>query len=118
MPPDNIIVPWNEVTVQGVNIRDRLNPTQLATLEKKVSRVWPPGPYTLAAATASLCESIVQETSEFGFPCFVVLDGELGVRNKVTAITAIVRKSGVTQIVEPSLTPQERVHFETALQSS
>ena len=115
--PERAVVPWSEASVRGVRLSRLLSPRRLASLQQKVPRVWPPGPYTLAAATARMCESIVQGTPAHGLPCCVVLDGELGCRGRAAAVTATLDRSGVAAVVEPSLTAQERVTLETALES-
>ena len=78
-------------------------------------RMWPPGPYTLAAATARLCDAVLQGTGIYGVTCYVVLNGELGVRGKAAATTVTLDASGVTSVAEPSLSVRERVELDNAL---
>ena len=114
--PERVVVPWSQVAVRGTRLSRLLSPQRLAKLQRKVPQVWPPGPYSLAAAAARMCETVVHGRT-VGLPCCVVLDGELGVRGKAAAVTAIFNTSGLTDVIEPSLSAQERVALETALQT-
>ena len=87
----------------------------LARLRQKVPLVWPPAPYTLASATARVCEAIADGTGRRSMSCFVVLDGELKVRGRTAAMMVEVGRTGVTRILDPLLSIQERVQLETAL---
>jgi len=118
IPPDHVVVPWSEATVRGAAIARNLPPARLAKLQRTAPLVWPLGPYTLAAATARLCEAIIEGTAAYGTPCYVVLDGELGIRGRAAAVTAHIGTSGVTHVAEPSLSAQERVQLDTALQKT
>ena len=44
-----------------------------------------------------------------------MLDGELGVRGRVSAVPAFLDAGGLAGLREPSLSVRERVQFETAL---
>ncbi len=50
-----------------------------------------------------------------GLSVFYVLDGELGTRGTSAAVTVELGATGVTRVLEPELTVQERVQLETAL---
>lgn len=114
--PEEMVVPWSEATVRGVRLSDLLSPQRLARLRRKVPRVWPPGPYSLASAAARMCETVIQGTHA-GLSCYAVLDGEFGFRGKAAAVTATLDRSGLSGVIEPSLSAQERVALETALQN-
>ena len=114
-PPDRIVVPWSEASVRGVALSRLLSPRRLVLLQEKMVRMWPPGPYTLAAATARLCDAVLQGTGIYGVTCYVVLNGELGVRGKAAATTVTLDASGVTSVAEPSLSVRERVELDNAL---
>ena len=115
IPPQHIVVPWSEAAVRGVGISQLLDPPRLVRLRQKVPLVWPPAPYTLASATARVCEAIADGTGRRSMSCFVVLDGELKVRGRTAAMMVEVGGTGVTRILDPSLSIQERVQLETAL---
>ena len=115
IPPRHIVVPWSEATVRGFSISQLLSPPRLARLRGKVPLVWPPGPYALASATARVCETIADGTGLRTMSCFVVLNGELKARGLSAAVMVELGAPGVTRILEPSLSVQERVQLETAL---
>lgn len=117
-PPDRIVVPWSEAAVRGVAVTRLLSPQQLTALQTKIARMWPPGPYTLAAATARLCESVLQGTARHGVTCYLVLDGELGVRGRAVATSVALDTSGVISVAEPSLSVREQVALDNAIGSS
>lgn len=115
IPPHHVVVPWSEANVRGSEIGQLLDAPRLARLRDKVPRVWPPGPYALASATARVCEAIVDGAGLRSMPCFVVLDGELNTKGPSAAAMVELGATGVTRILEPSLSVQERVQLETAL---
>lgn len=114
-PPEHLVIPWSEATVRGFALSRLLDAPALARLQAQARLVWPPGPYTLASATARLCESAIGQSGPSGLTCYAVLDGELGARKCAAAVTVELDAGGVTRIVEPSLNGQERVRLETAL---
>ena len=114
-PPEHLVIPWSEATVRGFALSRLLDAPALARLQSQARLVWPPGPYTLASATARLCETAIGHAGQKGLTCYTVLDGELGARGCAAAVTVELDAGGVTRIVEPSLGGQERVQLETAL---
>ncbi len=117
-PPEHLVVPWSEATIGGLALSRLLDAPTLARLQAQARQVWPPGPYTLASATARLCETVVGQAGRKGLVCYTVLDGELGGRGCAAAVTVELNAGGVTRIVEPALSGQERVRLDTALASA
>ena len=115
VPPDRFVVPWSGASVRAVALSRLLSTRRLAALQENIVRVWPPGPYTLAAAAAQLCESVLQGTGLYGVTCSVVLDGELGIRERAVATAVTLDVSGVASISEPSLSARERGELDNAL---
>ena len=116
-PPDRLVVPWSAATARGCPLGHLLAPPRLARLRDRARLVWPPGPYALASVTARACEAVTAGAGPRALSCFTVLDGELGVRRTVAAVTVELGPGGVTRILEPALAVQERVQLETALQA-
>ena len=114
-PPERPVVPWSEATARGHALSRVLDAATLARLRARVPLVWPPGPYTLASATARLCESALGEAGTRSWTCYAVLDGELGARGIAAAVTVELDAGGVTRIIEPVLSGRELVELETAL---
>ena len=116
-PPDRLVVPWSAATARGCPLNHLLEPPRLARLRDRARLVWPPGPYALASVTARACEAVTAGAGPRALSCFAVLDGELGMRQATAAVTVELGPTGVTRILEPALTVQERVQLETALEA-
>ena len=114
-PPGRMVVPWSQATVGGHAIDQIVEPSRLARLRERVSVLWPPGPYTLASAAGRVSEGLVDGNTARSFSCFVSLQGELGISGRVAAMPVRLGADGLEQVVEPTLSAQERVQLDTAL---
>jgi malate dehydrogenase len=113
-PPSGFVVPWSEASIGGLSLERVLTQVQLNRLEGRVSRLWPPGPFTLGLAAARATEAIVL-SSRRAHSVLMVLGGEFGVRGKVAAVPSLLTPEGITQTRVPTLSTRERVLLETAL---
>ena len=116
-PPRGFVVPWSEASIGGYALDRVLSQAQLAVLEARTARLWPPGPGTLGAAAARVTEAIVG-SSRRSFNAFAVLDGEFGVRNTVGAMPLFLSPTGIASLRAPALNARERVRLQTALEGS
>lgn len=91
-----------------------LSQAQLARIETRAGRLWPPGPYALGAAAARVTEGIVSN-SRRTFSVLAHLEGEFGVRNRVGALPARFGAHGIVQVRVPELNTREHVQLQTAL---
>jgi len=114
VPPKGFVVPWSEASIGGYALDRVLSQVQLARIEARVARLWPPGPYALGAAAAQVIEAILH-ASRRSFSVLTPLGGEFGVRNRVGAVPAGLAARGIVHIRVPDLSPRERVQLETAL---
>jgi malate dehydrogenase len=114
-PPGRTVVLWSQATVCGHALGQLIEPARLARLRERVSRLWPPGPYTLASAAGRVSEALVDGNTGRILPCFVSLEGELGVSGRVAAMPVRLGACGLTRVIEPPLSVQERVQLDTAL---
>lgn len=112
--PGRFVVLWSEASIGGRAVERVLTQAQLARLEARVARLWPPGPYALGLAAARVVEGIV-ESSRRAFSVLTVLGGEFGVRNRVGTLPALLSATGIVHARVPSLTTRERVQLETVL---
>ena len=55
-----IVVPWVEASIAGYALEKVLTQAQLARVEARLPRLWPPGPYTLGLAAADVLDAIIQ----------------------------------------------------------
>jgi malate dehydrogenase len=114
VPPSNLVVPWSEAAIGGFPLERTLTPVQLARLEARAARLWPPGPFALGMAAASAAEAVVT-SSRRALSLLTVLDGEYGARNRLGSMPALLDGGGVARVRVPSLSTRERVLVETAL---
>ena len=113
IPPARPVVPWSSATIGGYPLEDRLSPPQLARLRDRVSRLWPPGEYTLASAAARIVEAVVNGGSQRTFTCFV--GGDRGLASHARSVGVTVGAGGIEEILTPRLSPLELVRLENAL---
>ena len=113
-PPAGFVVPWSEASIGGYALERVLTQVQLARIEARVARLWPPGPFTLGLAAARVTETAIR-SSRRACSVLTVLGGEFGVRDRVGAIPAHLSPSGIAHVRVPTLNTRERVKLETAL---
>ncbi|HSL20987.1 MAG TPA: hypothetical protein VK886_05585 [Vicinamibacterales bacterium] len=111
LPPASIVPCWSQATFGGAAITSRLSAAQLAAIDARLPKLWPPGAYTLGSAAARVAAAAVRG-SRRDLTTFVALDGEFGLRFSVAALPVRVGPDGAERIVEPELSPQERVRLE------
>jgi malate dehydrogenase len=114
VPPSGVVIPWSEASIGGYGLQRVLQQVQLARIEARVARLWPPGPFALGAAAARVAESIVT-SARSALALLTVLDGEFGVRNRIGTLPVLVTAGGIVHTRVPSLETRERVLVETAL---
>ena len=112
-PPEHPVVSWSSASVAGGSLEDRLSPPALARVRRLVERLWPPGPYALASAAARVVEALAVGGSRRVFTCFVADDARRPASAPAAAVT--LHAGGVGDVVEPALSPSERVLLENAL---
>ena len=106
-PPNSIAVGWEDATAFGLPLRSQLAPHAIAALTQRIAGLWPPGPYALASAAAPVVEAIVNGSRK-RFSCFVALESG-PTRQTIAAMPVELGPQGVARVLEPSLTPHERV---------
>jgi malate dehydrogenase len=111
MVPESAVPCWSQATAGGALLTTLVTAATLAGLDARLPRLWPPAPYALGSAAAAVTSAIVSG-SRRELTCFVALDGEVGVRRVVSALPVRLGPAGVLRIVEPALSPQERVRFD------
>jgi malate/lactate dehydrogenase len=114
VPPSRIVVPWEEVTINGFSATRTLDEPARRRLAAKVAPLWPPGPYTLAAAASKAAEAILGRSRQI-VAAFVAPDDSSGRRTRCAALPARVGPSGIIRIELPALTPRDRVALDNAL---
>jgi malate dehydrogenase len=113
-PPDGFVVPWSEASIGGYGMQRVLSQVQLARVEARAARLWPPGPYALGAAAARVTDAILSN-SRRSFSVITQLDGEFGVKRRPGALPARLAGGGIAQVRVPELGTREHVRLQTAL---
>jgi malate dehydrogenase len=113
-PPSGFVVPWSEASIGGYSLERVLSQVQLARIEARAARLWPPGPFALGRAAAQVTEGLIRG-SRRAFSVLMVLGGEFGVRGRVGAMPVHLSPMGIASTRVPTLNTRERVRVETVL---
>jgi len=113
-PPSGFVVPWSEASIGGYSLERVLSQVELARIEARAARLWPPGPFALGLAAARVTEGLVRH-SRRACSVLMVLGGEFGVRGRVGAMPVNLSPMGIANTRVPTLNTRERVRLETAL---
>jgi malate dehydrogenase len=114
VPPDHIVVPWEEATVGGFALHRMINEPGRRRLDSSLSKLWPPGPYALAAAAAKVIDTILGRTERL-VTCFVAPDDAAGHRTRTAALPVRLNRSGVVEVALPELSGRDRVRLDNAM---
>lgn len=114
-PPQQIIVPWDEGAIGGRSIPRVLSAAQLARLDARVVRLWPPGPYALATAATRIIRTALTRTPRIHSALLAVSREEGGLGGS-TIMPVTLQPSGIGTIVAPALSTRDRVRYETSMQ--
>jgi malate dehydrogenase len=113
-PGSRFVVPWSEASIGGYALERVLSNVQLTRLEARARSLWPPGPFALGQAAASVTGGLLR-SSRRAFSVLTVLAGEFGVRGRVGALPSLLAPHGIVHVRVPALNTRERVQLETAL---
>jgi malate dehydrogenase len=114
VPPNHIVVPWDDATVAGFALTRSLGEPARRRLTATIAAMWPPGPHALAAAAVKAIESIAGRSREV-VSCFVGPDTSAGTRTRTAAMPVRLGAAGVVEVLTPSLSVAERVALENAM---
>ncbi len=115
-PPHHVIVPWDEASIAGRCATQVLSAAQLARLDARVARLWPPGPCTLAAAAARIVHTAITRSPRVHM-AQVALTRDEGTPGRSAMMPVTLQPSGIQRIVAPALSNRDRVRYETTLRS-
>jgi malate dehydrogenase len=114
VPPDHIVVPWEDATIGGFCLTRVLGEPDRRRLDSRLTALWPPGPYALAAAAAKTI-GVVLRRSERLVTCFVGPDDRAGTRMRTAAFPVRLADTGVVDVVLPEMSVRERVQLDNAV---
>ena len=113
-PPQQIIVPWDEASIGGRCATSVLNAAQLARLDARIARLWPPGPYALASAAARIVRTALMRSPRIHAALIAVTRDE-GTPGRSAMMPVTLDSKGIAALVSPSLSTRDRVRFETSM---
>lgn len=113
-PPHQIIVPWDEAAIAGRCATQVLSAAQLARLDARIARLWPPAPYTLAGAATRLIRTALTRTPRV-HSALIAITREEGAPGRSAMMPVTLQPAGIATLVPPSLSSRDRVRFETAM---
>lgn len=115
-PPQQVIVPWDETAIAGRTATEVLSAAQLARLDARIARLWPPGPYALASAAARIVRTAMTRTPRVHAALVAVTKDE-GVAGKSAMMPVTLAPTGIAALVAPALSTRDRVRFETTMRT-
>lgn len=115
-PPHQVIVPWDEAAISGRSATNVLSAAQLARLDARIARLWPPGPYALAAAATHIVRSALTGSPRV-HAAMVAATRDEGAPGRAAMMPVTLNAGGIASLVEPALSTRDRVRFETAMRA-
>ena len=113
-PPRQVIVPWDEAAIGGRLVPKVLSAAQLARLDSRVARLWPPGPYALASAATRMIHTALTRGPRLHMAIVAVTRDE-GTPGRSAIMPVRLQPSGIAAIIAPALSSRDRVRYETSL---
>jgi malate dehydrogenase len=114
VPPDQIVVPWEDATLGGFAATRVLDEPARRRVIARLAPLWPPGPSALAHAACDVLACIFERSRQV-VSCFVAPDRAPGTRSRVVAMPVRLCVNGVAEIEQPALSGAARVALENAL---
>ena len=114
VPPHHAAIGWDAATAFRQPIGATLPPHVIAGVSARLPALWPPAPFTLAAAAARVAEALTHG-SRRRYTCFAAIDVADAGRNIVAAVPVEIRKGGVARTLVPALSRHELTIFENGL---
>ena len=114
--PQSIIVPWDEVSIAGRTATEVLSAAQLARLDARIARLWPPGPYALGGAAARLVRTALTRTPRV-HAALVAVGRDEGTPGRAAMMPVTLRPAGLASLVAPALSARDRVRFESTMRT-
>jgi malate dehydrogenase len=111
--PQSIIVPWGEVSIAGRTAAEVLTAAQLARLDVRIARLWPPGPYALGGAAARLVRTALTRMPRV-HAALVAVGRDEGSPGRAAMMPVTLQPTGLASLVAPALSARDRVRFDTA----
>lgn len=115
-PPHQVVVPWEEAAICGRSATRVLSAAQLARLDARVARLWPPGPVALASAATRLIRTALTKSPRVHI-ALVALTREEGTPGRSAMLPVALQPSGIARLIVPTLSSRDRVRLDTTLRA-
>jgi malate dehydrogenase len=112
--PPALTVAWSSATIGGSLVTDRVPSHRVLAISQQLKKLWPPGPYAIATATAPVIEGLISGTRR-DTPGVTVLNGEFGQRGVACLLPLSLGNGRIQSRIVPSLSPQERTDVVNSL---
>lgn len=113
-PPHQVIVPWDQGAIGGRPVPQVLSAAQLARLDARIDRLWPPGPYALAAAATRMIRTALTRGPRLHMAT-VAVSREEGTLGGTAIMPVLLQPSGIASIVTPALSSRDQVRYQTSM---
>ena len=114
VPPAHTVIPWADATVAGFALTRLVDEPSRRRLSARVTLLWPPGPYALAAAATTVVEAMAGRSRRVA-SCFVAPDLSSGAHTRTGAMPVRLGPAGIVEVVLPWLSAVEQVALDNAL---
>jgi malate dehydrogenase len=114
VPAAHTVIPWQDAAVAGFALTRLIDEPSRRRLAARVTALWPPGPYALAAATATVIEAMAGR-SRRAVSCFVAPDLSTGSHTRTGAMPVRLGSAGIVDVTLPILSAVEQVAFDNAM---
>jgi malate/lactate dehydrogenase len=114
VPPDRIVVPWEEATVGGFAATRVLDEPARRRIVARLAPLWPPGPTALAHAAADVLACVCERSRQV-VSCFAAHENSPGTRTRVIALPVRLNTTGVVHIEQPVLGGAAQVALDNAM---
>lgn len=114
VPPRGAVIGWDAATAFNQPISSVLPAHQLSALSARLPALWPPSPYTLAAAAARVAEALTHG-SRRRYTCFTPIDVAGTGRGVIAAVPVEIVRGGIERALDPALSRHERTAFDNGL---
>ena len=112
--PPELVILWSSATIAGSLLTDLVPAHRLLAISQALSHLWPPGPQTIAAPTALVCEALINGSRTL-HPVVTVIGDALAMAGVGTMVPTELGQGRVLGRIVPVLSPQERTEILNAI---
>jgi hypothetical protein len=105
--PPALVVGWSSATAGGELVSDRLPAHRMLAISGLLGKLWPPGPYAIAAATARIVEALVLGSRQ-RHQALAIQEDEPGARGTATMQLLELGAGRIRGRALPTLSPVEQ----------